>query len=169
MRGCTEAHQSAVSSLEWTRTATRIELDHATDCWLDDDGPEPPRKAPRVHKDGSTQTAWTCPTFRPGDLVKKSMPKTRPDTWDVFRVLSVDEDGGVIVEVEDVYLGSTLEADPHHFRHLTDEEIRTRTTDFAVCEAGTPASTASPPPWKAAEIEGELKLAAESEVLRRLY
>ena len=75
----------------------------------------------------------------------------------------------VIVECAGVYLGETVEADPHHFRHLTDDEIRTRSTDFAGGEAGTPASTASPPPWKAAEIEGELKLAAESEVLRRLY
>ena len=125
-------------SLWGTRTATQIELDHATDCWLD--GPEPPRKAPRVHKDGSTQTAWTCPTFRPGDLVKKSMPKTRPDTWDVFRVLSVEEDGRVIVEVEDVYLGSTLEADPHHFRHLTDDEIRTRTLT-RIRPTGGPLST----------------------------
>ena len=52
MRGCTEAHQSAVSSLEWTRTATQIELGHATDCWLDDAVPAPtqaddvPKQAP---------------------------------------------------------------------------------------------------------------------------
>ena len=164
MRGCTEAHQSAVSSLEWTRTATQIELGHATDCWLDDavpaptqaddvpnqapeqndvdavpeheqkDGPEPPRKAPRVHKDASTHTAWTCPTLRPGDLVKKSMPKTLPDTWDVFRVVSVEEDGRVSADIEifeDAYSGVGLTEDAHHFRHLTDDEIRTRSTDFA--------------------------------------
>ena len=70
----------------------------------------------------------------------------------------------VIVEREGYYNAATEEADPHHFRHLTDDEIRTRTTDFAVCEAGTPASMVSPPPWKAAEIEEELKLAAEREV-----
>ena len=97
------------------------------------------------------------------------MPKTYPDRIDVFRVLSVEEDGMVIVEREGYYNAATEEADPHHFRHLTDDEIRTRTTHLAVCEAGTPASMVSPPPWKAAEIEEELKLAAESEVLRRLY
>ena len=147
--------------MEKPRTASnetmKSGLDHATDVWLDE-GSEPPRKAPRkppnMHTDRSTQTAWTCPTFRPGDLVGKSMPKTYPDGIAVFRVLSVEVDGRVIVECAGVYLGETVEADPHHFRHLTDDELRTRATHLAACGAVAPA----------AAIEEELKLAAEREV-----